>query len=277
MRYVCSVIRFVPEPARGEFVNIGVLAGREDGSEWHLRHVKNFNRALSAGSKLAFQTARADLDRIDACVAGEDLLGVDWLTELAGASRSVLQLSEPVPVSAESAQAASDLIFGIKVLDPERRERASAGAAKNALRAAYGRRIPLASQNVHSKVKAVVDGQSAQFDFAIANGHLVQLSKAWSFDVKAVNAATTQVRAWGYAVGLIRDQRHAASLSAGPGLQYDVPNSIDIAAVYVPPSTARGEDALGRSIEVFKTLDVSAVPIAKAGDIAKRAAEALAA
>lgn len=275
MRYVYSVIRFVPEPARGEFINIGVVAGRHDGQEWHLKHVTNFQRALSAGSKMAFQTARFDLERLDASVSVDVPVPVDILDSLVASWRSVLQLSEPAPISASSASEACERIFSLMVVDPERSHRTTASAARKALKAAYGGEIPGQDQTIFDRVKAVVEGQTAQFDFAVANGHLVQLAKAWSFDVRAIDAATTGVRAWGYAVGLIRDQRHKTSLSAAAGRTYDVPDDVDIAAIYVPPSTPRGEEALSRSLEVFRTLEVDAVPISRAHDVAKRAAQAL--
>ncbi len=46
MRYVYSLVRFVPDPARGEFVNVGAIAGSEDGAEWQIRQVENTVRAL---------------------------------------------------------------------------------------------------------------------------------------------------------------------------------------------------------------------------------------
>ena len=44
-RYVYSTVRFVPNPARGEFVNIGAIIGSDDTREWELRTVDRYNRA----------------------------------------------------------------------------------------------------------------------------------------------------------------------------------------------------------------------------------------
>ena len=51
MRYTYSVIRFVPDPVRGEFVNVGVLAGSDESSEWELRTVENLKRARAVDDK----------------------------------------------------------------------------------------------------------------------------------------------------------------------------------------------------------------------------------
>src|SRR5918994_1994334 len=51
VRYLYSVIRFVPDPIRGEFVNVGILAGSDESSEWELRTVENLRRARSLDEK----------------------------------------------------------------------------------------------------------------------------------------------------------------------------------------------------------------------------------
>src|SRR5680860_1531130 len=40
-----SVIRFVPDPAKGEFVNIGAIAGDDATGDWELRLVSSPKRA----------------------------------------------------------------------------------------------------------------------------------------------------------------------------------------------------------------------------------------
>jgi hypothetical protein len=47
MSFQFSLIRFVPDPARGEFVNISAVAGSDEAGEWELRLVSNLSRALS--------------------------------------------------------------------------------------------------------------------------------------------------------------------------------------------------------------------------------------
>ena len=47
MTYFFSMLRFVPDPARGEFVNIGAIAGDEETQDWELRLISNLKRARS--------------------------------------------------------------------------------------------------------------------------------------------------------------------------------------------------------------------------------------
>lgn len=45
MRHVYSIIRYVPNTANGERVNIGLLAGSEATGEWYLQAVTERSRA----------------------------------------------------------------------------------------------------------------------------------------------------------------------------------------------------------------------------------------
>ena len=45
MRYLYSVVRFVPDPARGEYVNVAAILGSEETGEWDVRQVENLRRA----------------------------------------------------------------------------------------------------------------------------------------------------------------------------------------------------------------------------------------
>jgi hypothetical protein len=43
--YQFSLIRFVPDPARGEFVNIGAVVGDDEAQDWELRLISNLKRS----------------------------------------------------------------------------------------------------------------------------------------------------------------------------------------------------------------------------------------
>ena len=55
MQYIFSLLRFVSDPARGEFVNIGALAGDDDAGDWDFRLIQNLKRAkaLDHGGRLS--------------------------------------------------------------------------------------------------------------------------------------------------------------------------------------------------------------------------------
>jgi hypothetical protein len=53
VRHIYSVVRFVPDPARGEFVNVGAIVGSEESSEWGLRQIENPVRARAVDDRKA--------------------------------------------------------------------------------------------------------------------------------------------------------------------------------------------------------------------------------
>jgi hypothetical protein len=129
MRYVYSVVRFVPDPARGEFVNVGAIAGSEDSSEWLWRQVENPVRARAVDDRKALEAVWAFLDRVgremdDYERAHESLfeppveLSEEWLQRLYAEHRNVVQLSPPAPMVASTADEALDRVLDQMVLDP---------------------------------------------------------------------------------------------------------------------------------------------------------------
>ena len=94
MRYVYSVIRFVPDSARGEFINIGVIAGSDLTGEWDARTVGNLKRARYLDDAAILGSVVAAVERVSAFIdrastAGEPLLdeadapSQSWLARLA--------------------------------------------------------------------------------------------------------------------------------------------------------------------------------------------------
>ena len=114
MRYVYSLIRFVPEPTNGEFVVLGAVAGSEEAADWQLRQVSNPVRARSLDRRGTLDLAWAfidgigqELDRFEASTAElfepEVPVSEQWLWDLHRRHRNIVQLSPPIPMLAETA------------------------------------------------------------------------------------------------------------------------------------------------------------------------------
>ena len=123
MRYCYSLIRFVPDPVRGEFVNVGAIVGSEESSEWGVRQVDNPLRARHLDERGTLPAVFAFIDsvgrEIDAYeeiierggTGGSDFaLSEEWLTSLHRGHTNIVQLSEPLPVLAESLDEAVETI-----------------------------------------------------------------------------------------------------------------------------------------------------------------------
>ncbi|HET8681900.1 MAG TPA: DUF3037 domain-containing protein, partial [Micromonosporaceae bacterium] len=102
MRYVFSVVRFVPKPATDASVNVGAIAGSEQAGDWSVRQVLHLPPAGSFGPR----------ERLDAVVAffadirrrvpsshapGQAASGLSeaWLADLHRRHRDFIQVSPP--------------------------------------------------------------------------------------------------------------------------------------------------------------------------------------
>lgn len=126
MSFQFSLIRFVLDPARGEFVNIGAVADSDEAHEWELRLVSNLSRAKALDDRGVLSKAFAYAAGLEDHIAALDVLpetgdaepiSSELLRHRAKEMHNIIQFSPPAPVAADSADAALELVFEHLVLD----------------------------------------------------------------------------------------------------------------------------------------------------------------
>jgi hypothetical protein len=277
---------FVPDPVRAECVNVGVLAGSEESSEWEIRTIQNPRRARTldeTGMLRRVWTVVDDLgrtlDRYSEDVAGRHFSGVDspslrWLLRLADESRNVVQFSVPAIVVAESVEEAIDVLSGQFLVDSQARalrykkKTAALASLRHAYAAAGVRTLGVVSEGV------LVRGphHGAQFDFVVGRDQAVQLAQTWSFQVPNQADVAEQVKAFSWSV---RDLRTGTGLATTESRTLAVPGDVDIEVVYVPPLAGGPMDVLNEALTAFADLDISAVPSDTAEEVGEKAAALL--
>jgi Protein of unknown function (DUF3037) len=278
MPYRFSLVRFVPDPARGEYVNIGAIAGDEDNEDWGVRWISNYARARALDARGLLPAAKAFTATLDERLADleprsldSELPTVAWLEGLACDMNNVIQISEPAPVVAESAEAALDLVFERLLVDPARatyrfrKKHQAQAAARKSYRSHH---VPDTAVKARARVKS--RAYDFEFDFVVHNGQAVQLVQCWSFELPNQAELTEQVKAWAWMAHEIRG--NGGRLASEGGL--NVPGDLDIAVVYIPPREA-GDAAFGEAQSAFIELDVTAAEFDDAGDVGANAAQRL--
>jgi Protein of unknown function (DUF3037) len=140
-------------PARGEFVNIGAIAGSDEAAEWELRLVSNLSRAQALDDRGVLATAFAYAAGLEDHIAALDMLpetggpepiSSSMLLRRATEMQNIIQFSQPAPVAECSAEAALDLVFDQLVLDLTRKsfQFEKKHRAQGAARKAYRERRP---------------------------------------------------------------------------------------------------------------------------------------
>lgn len=132
LKFVYSLIRFVPDPARGEFMNVGAVAGSEESSEWDIRQIGNPRRARALGSPGALGAVWSFMDQVGAVFDeyqenlhqlfdAETIPSENWLNGLHRYHRNIVQLSPPTPMIADTVEEALDSVFSLLIVDPDHR------------------------------------------------------------------------------------------------------------------------------------------------------------
>jgi hypothetical protein len=286
MRFVYSLIRFVPDPARGEFVNVGAIVGSDSSSEWQVRQVENPVRARAIDDRSLLDGVWSFIDRVGVDIDRFELeleslfgptgeLNEQWLEDLYRDHQNIVQLSPPTPMVAETADDAMDSVFELMVLDPaSRRYRfKKKHVALAAVRTAYSEVNVRKGIDVRERVQLRTSHHDGRFDFAVTNGHVLQLTQTFSFQVPDQEALAEQVKAWGWTIHDARES--GGSISTPDGLSFDVEANVDIEVVYVPPELDQDAPALREAQSIFDELQVNALPVSGASTVASRAHELL--
>lgn len=119
-RYVYSVVRCLPAPRTGEFVNVGAIAGDPASGDWAYRHLDTTERVRRFAGQSALAVALDYLrdlgERIDHSNAAlrqgrSGSLPHNWLERLHRDHRNVVQFSIPAPVLADNSEEALAFVF----------------------------------------------------------------------------------------------------------------------------------------------------------------------
>lgn len=285
-----AIVRCVPEPRTGEFMNIGAIAGNPDTGDWAVRRISSEARASRFADAGALDAVHSFLTRADRAiqtqaslfeqdrdVAEFATLTADWLEGLYRDHRGIVQLAQPSPMMAGSAEAALDLIFERMIVDPVSEPRTSSTtkhAVLKGVRDAYRvAQLPVdlvrpwadmyVGANLHSKV-----------DFAIANGEAVQLTQAWSFQIQTLDDLSTRIKSWGYAMSRVRDGE-TAKIMDGDEVS-DIALDVDLRIVIAPPETDLQTETFEEAEQVFYEVGATVHELEAVDEVAERAAALIA-
>jgi hypothetical protein len=284
MKFLYSIVRFVPDTFRGEFVNVAIIAGSESTGEWMVRRVDNIQHARRLAGNAPITPVWSYLDNVENLIdqLTEDQLrdapaelSRAWLQQEHRRLRNLVQVTPPTAVVADSIEDATNMMFEVFVVDPEKRSRKTRRAAVTALRAAFEQVDINTQDHLFEKVRALVGRQQTTIDFAVANGHLAQLAQGWSFQTQDPTATVQQIKAWSWTMRDLREHGGMVRTSGLTPREYRVDSDVSIKVVYVRPDNDDARRSLDEALEVFDNLNVAAVTTDEAHLVAEDAVAAL--
>ncbi|MER6830118.1 DUF3037 domain-containing protein [Streptosporangium sp. NPDC000563] len=263
-RYLYSIIRCLPDPRTGEFVNYGAIAGDPVTGDWEIRQLSKTDRIRKFAPVAVLEIAGsfmlqlgADIDAHRALMEeGGEPLGEEWLQRLHHDHRNVVQLSPPTPILADNAREALERVFQHVIIDPVTQPRL--GVTKDVLtrrlRDVY-HRADIDESLIHHRPHVFVGAHvNYTMDFAIANGRAVQLTQAWSFRRSSLDGVSMQVKAWGYAIDRLRQGDEARVIDSNNQRVSTIDRNVDLQVVIAPPETSAQEHVFEEAQEIFASL-----------------------
>jgi len=283
-KYIYSIVRCLPDPRTGEFVNVGAIAGDPQTGDWAVRRVSNTERIKRFAPNTAIDVTDRFIVRITSEIAearevleASDSLPFDerWLYRLHHDHRNIVQLSPPAPIVAGRAEAALDIIFRHMIIDPATQQRPVTirkfEVIENLRKAYAAAAIPAHLLRPKSDV-FIGDRLHSNVDIAIANGKVVQLAQGWSFRVAHLDRVVTQVKAWGFALERLRGGDEARLVDA-QGQLSTVTQNVDLQIVVATPETPEQEAAYEEAEQVFRMLRAGVHPVEDVAAVSTRAAD----
>lgn len=280
--YQYWLVRYVPDVARGERVNVAVVVGA-DGGDWAIQVAPDLRRASRLGGDASvlrpwlgrLEQIFEDYQRppFDLFVSPEaNEVSSSWLELLSHRYNNVLQVSDAAPVEAKSADEAADFLFRILVATPSpvRRSQTRQRLLRD-LTALYEHTASLELGHSLLRSPRIRAGkQRGRFDFAVVDGRVDQLSQAFAFDVRDMDTLERELQSWNFVAGRVRQDGAAILLEAEPRL---VSRDVQIAVAYQEPVTseARRRDVFEAALEAWGSIGVRAVPSSQLDVIAREA------
>ncbi len=284
MRYSYWLLRYVPDSARGEFVNVGLIVGNDDQSDWAVRTVPTLARASRLGGDA--RSVEDWLERFRMSLASDRFparqqrlgstarLSFGSLDRIRRHLNNTLQIAAPLPLRAASAAEGADLLYDQLILSSEQAARSGDRAtAVRELREAFSTAAGLSPRDVQQKVKLQVGRQHARFEFAIGQQKIAQLSQVWSFKRQALDSLAQDIQAASYAIKRLREGGgvllNPARIAQGP---IDLPAEIPIRVLYVPPASENQREIFADAEDAWNDLEVVSFPLEQVERLATEAA-----
>lgn len=261
-KYLYSVVRFVPSPVRGEFVNVGLIVGSDQTREWQMDVVRSMARASRLDDEKVLSLLATDLSQLESTIENYTKpemfgrapeLSEDWLRELSRDSRNQLQFSNPNPVVAESIDHAFGKLWKRLIVESPPIKRNSISKAfvtgmyvealtnQNLDRAHFKRHVKLETSKTHMNI-----------DVAVHNGVVKDITQCWSLQVKAVEPLLNDIRAWGWSIKTLRE--HGGVILAKKG-EIEVPSDVRVGVVYAATNDSKLMD---EAFDVFRDTAINA-------------------
>lgn len=266
MLYRTRTIRYVPDVAREEFVNIGVIVVGERPGDVAVRTLDAVSQIPEIGGPrdVALQAAQRIQRELVSFASDPGQLELDErstvrsrLALMARNAYNMIQYGEERVADGTSAQSLADFLFDHLVVrdEPTRRMRRLPRLRQDILTAYH--EMPEVSPLVQRRPILDAGARSGGVDLAVVGEEVYELNSAFSFQGQPTRQAQERVDAWSFRMERLRNDGGQLTLQSGRTLP--VHDDIMIAAIVEMPRTSRQEELYQEVTAPWPSLGITEV------------------
>lgn len=276
LQYRAWLLRYLPDPIRGEFQNVGVIVG-DDHGDWSMRRLTDLShihadsgvtRGLS--SWLDKLQAKVDAARSDRLQFPGESLTIAGVERMAARYNGAVQLHDGGAIAPADAAEGANLLFSLMV---EREAHAPKHRDTTIIRDELLESLECMKQRrpqLHvvkgPRLHAAVAAWS--FSLAISGSNDLVLTDVWSFQPQQLQPLTQKALAMKGFLHSFRDAGTVRLERRGDDKPREIdPQAARVSIVYKEPKTSEQSAVLKRAEKMWSPLDVELYPASEQGDL----------
>lgn len=274
--YRAWLLRYLPDPIRGEFQNVGVIVGGDHG-DWAMRRLKDLSHihadsgaARGLASWLDQLQSKIDAARSDRLQFPGEGLTIVAVERMATRYNGAVQLHDGGAIAPADAAQGANLLFSLMV---EREAHAPKHRDTTIIRNELIESLEKMKQRrpyLHVAKRPRLQAAVAEWTFSLAvtgTKDLV-LTDVWSFQPQQLRPLTQKAMAM---KGFLHSFRETRTVKL-EGQEGDEPREIDphharVSIVYKEPKTSEQAAELARAEQMWRNLEVELYPSSKQNDL----------
>jgi len=246
------IIRYVPDVARGEFQNIGIVCGSDHGDwaaafDWRHIHNRTPRDVREWASWFSGQVAQRDM------VSQDHEFTRSWIEGIRQRQANSVQISDARPVVAKSSRQAAEFLFPhlVEREHKSRSRRTTRRQLRSEVRGIYSLSNLSEGRDYFDRPEVRLGKLRGDFDFVQVNERLPIVRNVWAFDMTGLDDLERSIQAWNYEITRLRDD--GATLVNGDR-RIPLPSDSVVTAIIDPPmhESPRRADIYAAALESWQ-------------------------
>ncbi|WP_030014358.1 DUF3037 domain-containing protein [Curtobacterium sp. S6] len=264
MLYRTRIVRYVPDTARGEFLNLGVIVMGDDPRDVAIRAVETITEIPNIGGprSAALEAVSGIVREVESRHESPAELEIDHSSTLRASIDSfarnaygLIQFSDEGIADGQSAMAVADFLFDHLVSrgTPARREQRLTRLRRR-ITDTYSTR-PTLARSLLSSPRLVAGPRSAPVDLAVLDQNIIEINSAFSFQGEPNRHLLERIDSWAFRMKLLREG-NGGVLQHGREPNVPVAPDTPIIAIVDPPQTSAQQELFQEVTAPWSQLEI---------------------